>query len=219
MNDILKAARLDFFLVRQYIKTTLLILLYPMLLVAINKALLNGIAFAMCFVSMTSSYPFTISEKNGVNRLYGILPVSRKHMVLGRYVFISALGLLSLLLQLLICPLILRLRGVETSPVDFFLTALTGLFLFTIFNAFLLPGFYKYGSIKGRLFMLIPAVAFVAVLLLAGFAGFETGPLYRVTLVSPLVLTVAVVLFCVVAYALSISVSIRIYEKKEQNDE
>ena len=219
MSDTLKAARLDFFLVRQYIKTTLLILLYPVILVAINKSLLNGVSFAMCFLSMTSSYPFTISEKSGVNRLYGILPVSKKSLVLGRYLFTYTLGLLSLMITLLVCPLILRLLGAEVSPPDILVTALTGLFLFSIFNAFLLPGFYKYGSIRGRFFMLIPAVVFIAILALVSFGGFDAGPMFDAVDGNPLVMAVCVVLFCAAAFALSISASVRIYGNREQSDE
>lgn len=219
MSDMLKAARLDFFLVRRYIKSILIILLYPMAIAVLNKELLNGIAFGVCFISMTSSYPFTISEKNGMNRLYGLLPISKKHMVLGRYFYTCTVGLLSLVFQLLVCPLILRVLGTAVSPTDILITALTGWFLFTLFTAFLLPGLYKFGSIKGRFFMFIPAVVFIAILALATFGGFSAGSVVNAVGGNPFVMAISVVLFCAVAYVLSISVSVRIYEKKEQSDE
>ena len=53
MSDTLKAARLDFYLVRQYVKSMLVILLYPMLLSVLNKGLMNGIMFGVCFISWT----------------------------------------------------------------------------------------------------------------------------------------------------------------------
>ena len=219
MSDTLKAARLDFYLVRQYVKSMLLILLYPMLLSVLNKGLMNGIMFGVCFISMTASYPFTISEKNGMNRLYGLLPVSKKSMVRGRYLFTGAVGLVSLAFQLLACPLVLRLMGTAVYREDILTTAFAGVFLFTVFAAFLLPGFYKYGSIKGRYFMIAPAVVFIAILALASFGGFDAGPLFHAVDSNPLIMAIVVALFCVVAFALSISVSVRIYEKKEQTDE
>ena len=219
MSDTLKAARLDFFLVRQYIKSMLLILLYPMIIIVLNKALLNGVSFGICFLSMTSSYPFTISEKHGMNRLYGILPVSRKSMVLGRYLYTCIIGLTSLAFFLLVCPLVLRTLGTAVAPSDILVTALTGLLLFTVFTVFLLPGFYKFGSIKGRFFMFIPAVVFIALLALASFGGFESGPVVAAIDGNPLILAVAVVLFCAAAYALSISASVRIYRNKDQNND
>ena len=219
MSDTLKAARLDFFLVRQYLKSMLIILLYPMIIIVINKALLNGISFGICFLSMTSSYPFSISEKNGMNRLYGLLPVSRKSLVLGRYLYSCMVGLLSLTFFLLVCPLVLRALGTAVAPSEILLAALTGLLLFTVFTAFLLPGFYKYGSIKGRFFMFIPAVVFIGILLLATFTKYETGPVFHALDGSPLVMTICVVLFCIVAFIISLSVSIRIFENKEQDDE
>ena len=70
MSNILKAAKLDFALIKPYIKVICFTMLLPAAFAAINRSLLTGVAFAMCFIAMTTGYTFSITEKNGMERLY-----------------------------------------------------------------------------------------------------------------------------------------------------
>lgn len=40
------------------------------------------------------------TEKNSMDRLFGILPVRKSELVIGRYVFVLAMGILSLVISL-----------------------------------------------------------------------------------------------------------------------
>ncbi|MEG0230335.1 MAG: ABC-2 transporter permease, partial [Oscillospiraceae bacterium] len=94
MNTIFKTARLDSYLVKPYLKTICYTLLLPIIFSAINRSLLTGISFAMCLIAMTTAYTFSITEKNDMQRLYGLLPVRKNDLVIGRYVFIIFMGLI-----------------------------------------------------------------------------------------------------------------------------
>ena len=48
----------------------------------------------MCFIAMTTGYTFSVTEKNSMERLYGILPVKKSEMVMGRYLFVVVLGVI-----------------------------------------------------------------------------------------------------------------------------
>ena len=100
MSNILKSAKLDIALVKPYFKTICFTLLLPIVFAAINRSLLTGVSFAMCFIAMTTGYTFSITEKNSMDRLFGILPVRKSELVIGRYVFVLAMGLLSLVISL-----------------------------------------------------------------------------------------------------------------------
>ena len=215
MNEILKAARLDFSLVRPYMKTMLFIMAFPVVFAAMNRSLLNGISFGMCFVSMTAVYTFSISEKNGMERLYGILPISKKHMVIGRYLYTCTIGLLTLTISLVVQPMVLYALGVAVSSVDIIAAAITGIILFSLYTVFLLPGFYKYGAIKGRLFMLFPIAVYLVILTLASIFGFTGNPVLSEIVGSPLIFVIIVLLICIMAFLLSVVVSIRILQNKE----
>ena len=215
MNDTLKAARFDFCLVRPYMKNIFFIMAFPVVFTAINRSLLNGVSFAMSFISMTSGYTFSISEKNGMERLYGILPVSKKHMVVGRYLYTGTMGLLTLMISLIVHPIVLYALGAAVSFLDIFAATITGIILFSLFTVFLLPGYYKYGAVKGRIFMFVPAAGYLAVLMFVAVFGFTGNTILSTIINSPLIFVIVVLLICIIAFLLSIIVSIRILQNKE----
>ena len=63
MSNILKSTKLDIALVKPYFKTICFTLLLPIVFAAINRSLLTGVSFAMCFIAMTTGYTFSITEK------------------------------------------------------------------------------------------------------------------------------------------------------------
>ncbi|MGB4372158.1 MAG: ABC-2 transporter permease, partial [Halanaerobiales bacterium] len=156
MSNILKFTRFDVALVRPYFKTICFTLLIPIAFAVINRSLLTGVSFAMSFIAMTTGYTFSITEKNNMERLYGILPVRKTELVVGRYVFVLIMGVLSLLVSLVAQPLVLKAVGVEVGVSDIITVAITGIFLYALYTVFQIPGYYKFGSIKGRVFMYIP---------------------------------------------------------------
>ena len=54
---------------------------------------------------------------------------------------------------------------------DLLSSLLLGMLLFTIYAGVQLPGYYKYGSIRGKIFMFIPTVGFLVFYYLAGKLG------------------------------------------------
>lgn len=215
MNEILKAAKLDFSLIKPYMKTILFIMAFPVVFAAINRSLVNGVSFAMSFISMTTGYTFSISEKDSMERLYGILPVSKKHMVIGRYLYICAMGLLALTISLIIDPIVLHALGTDVSYADIFAAAIAGIILFSLFTVFLLPGYYKYGAVKGRIFIYVPAAGYFVVLAFVYLFGLTGSPVLSSIFSSPLIFVAIVLLICITAFLLSIIVSMRILQNKE----
>ena len=63
MSNILKSTKLDIALVKPYFKIICFTLLLPIVFTAINRSLLTGVSFAMCFIAMTTGYTFSIAEK------------------------------------------------------------------------------------------------------------------------------------------------------------
>ena len=111
MSNILKATRLDFSLVKPYVKVIGFTMLLPIAFAAINRSILTGVSFAMCFIAMTTGYTFSVTEKNSMERLYGILPVKKSEMVMGRYLFVVVLGVIALVVSLITQPIVLRALG------------------------------------------------------------------------------------------------------------
>lgn len=214
MSNTLKATKLDFSLVKPYIKVIGFTMLLPIAFAAINRSLLTGVSFAMCFIAMTTGYTFSVTEKNSMERLYGILPVKKSEMVTGRYLFVLALGALALTVSLIAQPIVLRAMGETVEVFDIVSAAIGGLFLFALYTVFQIPGYYKYGSIKGRVFMYIPVVGFLATLFLLPKMPTD-NPVLTTIASSPVLLIALAIALVVVMYAVSIWLSIRIMENKE----
>lgn len=214
MSNILKATKLDFSLVRPYFKVIGFTMLLPIAFAAINRSILTGVSFAMCFIAMTTGYTFSITEKNSMERLYGILPVKKSEMVIGRYLFVLALGALALVVSLITQPIVLRVIGETVEKVDIISAAIGGLFLFALYTVFQIPGYYKFGSIKGRVFMYIPVAGFLATLFLLPKIPMDNSIIITLSN-SPVLLIALVIVLVVVMYAVSILFSIRIMKNKE----
>lgn len=190
-------------------------MILPVVFAAINRSLLTGVSFAMCFIAMTTGYTFSIVEKNAMERLYGILPIRKSDLVVGRYIFIIIMGLTALIFSLIVHPVILTFLGVPISAAEFAGAATIGIFLFALYTVFQLPGYYKLGSIKGRVFMYIPVAGFLATLLLIAKLPAGEGRLLSAVINSPVLLMLSAVIFVAAMYAISILVSIKILKNKE----
>jgi len=201
-------------LVKPYFKTICFTLLLPIVFAAINRSLLTGVSFAMCFIAMTTGYTFSITEKNSMDRLFGILPVRKSELVIGRYVFVLAMGLLSLIISLIAQPLVLKVLGETVGAFDIVTAAIAGVFLFALYTVFQIPGYYKYGSIKGRVFMYIPVAGFLVTLLLSKMPAIGNS-IISVVESSPILLVLLSVFAIVVMYTVSIFLSIRVMKNKE----
>lgn len=215
MNNIWKSAKLDFSLVKPYVKTICFTMILPVVFAAINRSLLTGISFAMCFIAMTTGYTFSITEKNSMERLYGILPIRKSDMVIGRYIFIIIMGLIALVFSLVAHPVILTILGETISTFDLINAATIGIFLFALYTVFQLPGYYKFGSIKGRVFMYIPVAGFLITLLLISKIPAHESKLLFTVINSPVLRMLLAIIFVIVMYVVSILISIRILKNKE----
>ncbi len=215
MNDTLKATRLDFALIKPYMKNICFTMALPVAFAAINRSLMTGVSFAMCFIAMTAGYTFSVSEKSGMERLYGILPISKKDLVLGRYLYTCSMGLLAFLFSIIVHPLVLKALGTTVQPLDICLATVLGILMFTLYTVFQLPGFYKFGSINGRVFMYIPVVGFLAILLFVSKLDVTSNSFIATLIGNPIISVIAVLLVCIIAYLLSIIVSIKIMRSKE----
>ena len=214
MSNILKAAKLDFSLVKPYVKVIGFTMLLPIAFAAINRSIMTGVSFAMCFIAMTTGYTFSVTEKNSMERLYGILPVKKSEVVIGRYLFVFTLGVLALMVSLIIQPIVLRALGETVGLFDIISAAIGGLFLFALYTVFQIPGYYKFGSIKGRVFMYIPVAGFLVTLFFLPKLPAD-NPVINAAASSPVLLIALAIALAAVMYTVSVWFSVRIMKNKE----
>lgn len=213
MSKIFKAARLDFALLKYYIKSICFTLLVPLAFVAFYRTLAVGISFAMFMMSMASIYTFSVAEKNDMQRLYGLLPVSISQLVCGKYLHVFLMGLAALILSVLIQPLILIALGTPVTLQEIAAAAAAGLVLFITYICFQIPGYYKFGPIKGKVLMYVPVIGILLTMFAAGNADFSS--LFLFLSENPLLLPCIILVYLILIASVSIKISINIVKKKE----
>lgn len=218
MDKVFKLVLLDKALLKPYYKYFLVILAAPLVMTLTNKNIIYGILFCTIITAMTSSYTFKIAEKNDITKLYGLLPVTKKDIVVGRYLFTAILGVIAIAVTILLNIVILTFMKVSFTTDDIIFGTSSALILYFFFTSIQLPGYFRFGSIKGSLFSYMPLIG----MFLLGFIVNSTKlashlPGFLISVLSSALGTlVFVALVSVVLYGISMGVAQMLYEKLEQ---
>ena len=217
MSNILKLIQLDKALLKPYYKYFLIIIICTVPIMFGYKDIISSMVFAIIMISVTSSYTFSVAEKNDLNRLYGLLPVSKNDIVTGRYIFTALIGLVGMLISLILNLIILTIVKVPFTLDEVILSIDVGMILYFLFTAIQLPGFFKFGALKGRAFTFIPLVGLLLMSsivksLSPNLASNANTP---ALLNNPLGMLMIAILLSVVLYGISIGITQRIYDRME----
>lgn len=123
------------------------------------------------------------------------------------------MGLAALILSCLIQPLILTALGVSVTLQEIAAAAAAGLVLFITYICFQIPGYYKFGPIKGKVLMYVPVIGILLTMYAAGNADFSS--LFLFLSENPLVLPCIILVYLILIVSVSIKISITIAKKKE----
>lgn len=217
MSNIFKMVKLDFSLIRPYMKTVFIVFLSPLILIYTTRDIIGGMVFCMCMMAITSSYTFSVVEKNDLGRLYGLLPVSKSDIVSGRYLFVGLQGVFWTTFAICANIIILTLLKVDFGLSDVLIGISIGLVLYSFFTAVQMPFFFKFGGIKGRFFAFLPFIGIFS--LSAIVKGLKPEQMAKVSSIAilnnPFGLLVIGILLSILLYSISIGISQKIYDKME----
>lgn len=214
MTYTVKCMKLDYLLLKPYFKSMMLVLLVPLMITFFTGTLFEGLSFAATVMAMTTGYAFSVAEKNNLSRFYGFLPIKKIALVKGRYLIIFLMGLISLTVTLAVQVVILSMkRSLPDIPEivgNFLLCAV----LFCIYAGVQIPGYYRYGSIKGKMFMFIPTVGFLLFYyIIRMFTEGANTATVNVSL-SPIIIAIIALGLIALLISASAMVSAKIVEKK-----
>ena len=210
-----KAAKLDFNLLKYYYKSICFTLLIPLAFILLYRTLAVGISFAMFMMAMSSIYTFSVADKNDMQRLYRILPVSVKALVCGKYLHAFLMGILAVSVSGILQPMILGMLGVNVSGKEVMTAVMAGMVLYITYVCFQIPAYYKFGPIKGRVFMYVPVVGILLTMFVVEKADIRTGVLFRMLSENRYLGPCLLVLYLAAVVCISIGISVRISKNKE----
>ena len=164
-NTAINFARLDYFTIKPYLtwKSILIFLAVIVFLAYGTSEAAMIVSMCMMYSVIFACYPFAVGDKNSLDTLYFTLPVTKKNIVIGRYLFTISLNLIMLVISYLISLIIITALNVMSfDPIVNLLTALVCFALFTFIEAIQLPIYFKLGYTKAKFLAYIPLIAFPA---------------------------------------------------------
>jgi len=222
MKQTRAAMRLDFLTIRQYL-TYKQLGLYAVIIAILSFTLDSAtacIGVLMMYGLFYASYPFAIGEKMRADLLYATLPLERRHLVFGRYLFALCINLCTAAVSFVLCLLVPLVQG-EFLMEETLLSIGACFYLFTLVEAFQFPLYFKLGYTKAKLVALLPLML-TPVLVIGGVklaprlgwtASMDGFP--SMTIQNPLVPLLGALLLWMIAFLFSIRRSFRVYKKRE----
>lgn len=145
MNSIASAIKIDFYILKSLSVWSLLLVIGVAVLAGV---ILSSPMLIIGIVLMTAAFYisglFGVVERNNLNRLYGILPVKRGHLVIARYLFAISIGILSSILGIILAFLASFVVGSHASPLQFSGWVCASFFLFCLIVALQFPVYFRY---------------------------------------------------------------------------
>lgn len=122
-------------------------------------------SYLIMVLILLMSYPFSISEKNGLDTLYATLSINRKTVVKGRYSFALAAEVVCIALAILfswIMSLFIEIKF-DIAGALFSISLLSS--VFSLLVAIQFPVYFKYGYSKAKILALIPLfIVFIGII-------------------------------------------------------
>lgn len=160
MSRATKFIRLDLLSIQPYIKNLIFSLVFILFfgIFMKNGAFLN---MYLCVIAATLlSYPFSLEEKNGLNKLYGTLAVKKSDIVAARYLMAVLFGVLLMVIGGLMNYGVTMAFSEDEGMVGVLVGTGVSLVLYAILLSFQLPLYFAMGYTKAKLLGYLPLILF-----------------------------------------------------------
>lgn len=174
MNRTLSFAKLDYITIKPYLTLKnmfIFLFLFAFIGYGTGEPTLM-ISMLMMYSTIYASYPFAVGDKNGIDTLYATLPIAKRNIVMGRYIFSLCLNIIVGVVTLVISAILMTALRKGFDWEETFITILICFALFSILEAVQLPIYFKLGYAKAKFLAYLPLAAFpAAVMALSAFVG------------------------------------------------
>jgi hypothetical protein len=150
---------LDLRLIKSYMKSmwVLIFVVGPLFSLVVKNT--DMMVMYICLSAiMALGYPFAVAESKKADLLYDVLPISKKQVVMGRYLYVIIVCAVAIAFVLALNPIMTLIIG---QPVDF-VSLLNGVALLAaglfVGAAYQLPLFFKLGFTKARIWGYAPFI-------------------------------------------------------------
>jgi hypothetical protein len=153
MRDSIRFMYLDFLSIKDYLQKIILSFIFVVAILSFSNPSIINIVFFVFGINLLA-YPFILEEQNHLDKFYGMLPLTKKDRIRGRYFLTIGYGLFMGLVLLVINFCIYSLGKTNFSYQETSLLMGIGYLLYFIFSAIELPILLKWGYTKARMVIL-----------------------------------------------------------------
>jgi len=155
MNSVFKVLKLDHFTVKTSYSKMIMVYFISILLGLLTQPIMP-IIMIMFFCVSFSGFPFSIIEKNNCERLYGILPINKKEIIIGRYLYGFISGISNLIVSIILAYIIaiFSKQQINISILSLSITLAFCYYCFAVSISY--PVYYKIGFSKSYIFITLP---------------------------------------------------------------
>ena len=166
MHRILTSTKLDFYMGKSSLKTAAGLLLLAAVLGALSNSPSYAILISMVFAVTSCGAISSIQEKNHSEKLYGILPLKKSEMIIGRYLYALIIGVGYIIFAAIMGFVLLRIRGGSLDAFSYWVTLAVGFVYFCFGVGIAYPIYLKFTFAKAYLFTMLPMYIIVILLLM-----------------------------------------------------
>jgi hypothetical protein len=117
----------------------------------------------MFFGVSFSGLTFSITEKNNCEKIYGILPIHRGEVIIGRYLYAIIFGLINLIISLIFAYILAILTKQKADTFILLLSISMTFFYYCFAIGISYPVFLKFGFSKSYIFITLPLYLLILV--------------------------------------------------------
>jgi len=155
MNNIFQVLKLDHYTVKTSYSRIIMIY-FISLFIGISTQPIVPIFMIMFFGVSISGLTFSIIEKNSCEKIYGILPIRRKQIIIGRYLYGFILGIINLIISVVLAYIIAMFSQQQMDSFILFFSITSAFCYYTFAVSVTYPIYYKFGFSKSYIFITIP---------------------------------------------------------------
>lgn len=165
MNRIINAAKLDFFASKSALSMTAILLLIGIVIGVVAHGPIYTMLFTMVFAVTSCGSVFPVHERSHSDKLYGILPLKKSEMIIGRYLFALIIGAVYTTVAGILGAVMSRIMNASLDSVTFWATLMLAFIYFSFAVGVSYPIYLKFSFAKAYVFTMLPMYV-IAVLIL-----------------------------------------------------
>jgi ABC-2 type transport system permease protein len=171
MNRIFLALKLDYCTIKTSYSKVVMVYFISILLGLLTQPIMP-IIMIMFFSVSFSGLTFSIIEKNNCEKIYGILPVRRREIIAGRYLYGFISGIANLIIAIVLAYIIAIFSKQLIDTFTLFLSITLTFCYYSFAVSISYPIYYKIGFSKSFIFITMPLYI---IILLFVFLSERTG--------------------------------------------